>query len=216
MPVSDDAAIARDYDRIARSYARELGEELAGKPLDRALLGYVVDLAKGRGPVGDLGCGPGHVARYLADLGAEVVGVDLSSEMVRLASSAHPDLGFIVGNLRCLPLPDGSLAAAIAFYSLIHLDTDDDLRAACREIARVLAPEGEVVVAYHRGNRVLHPGVMWGTPVDLDFRFLSDRTVTAALIDAGLEVRVRVHREPYPGVEHPSRRTYLIARRPST
>lgn len=214
--MSDDAAIARDYDRIARSYARELGEELAGKPLDRALLGYVVDLAKGRGPVGDLGCGPGHVTRYLADLGAEVVGVDLSSEMVRLASSAHPDLRFIVGNLRCLPLPDASLAAAIAFYSLIHFDDDDDLRAACREIARVLAPEGEVVVAYHRGNRVLHPGEMWGTPVDLGFRFLSDRTVTAALIDAGLEVRARVHREPYPGVEHPSRRTYLIARRAST
>jgi SAM-dependent methyltransferase len=214
--VADDSRIARDYDRIAESYARELGGELTGKPLDRALLRYVVELAGGRGTVGDLGCGPGHVTRHLADLGADVVGVDLSPEMIRLASAARPDLRFVVGNLRCLPLPDASLAAAIAFYSLIHFERDEDLRAACREIARVLAPGGEVVVAYHRGNRVVRPGEMWGDPVDLGFRFLPDRTVTAALTDAGLAVTAQIHREPHPGVEHPSRRTYLIAARGRT
>jgi SAM-dependent methyltransferase len=210
--VSNDR-IARDYDRIAESYARELSGELTGKPLDRALLRYLVELAEGRGPVGDLGCGPGHVTRYLADLGADVVGVDLSAEMVRVASTTHPDLRFVVGDLRCLPLPDGALGAAIAFYSLIHFDRDEDLRVACREIARVLAPGAAVLVAYHRGNRVLYPGEMWGSPVDLGFRFLADRTVTAALIEAGLEVTAQIRRQPYPGVEHPSQRTYLIAAR---
>jgi SAM-dependent methyltransferase len=209
--VTDDT-IARDYDRIAESYARELGGELTGKPLDQALLQYVVTRADGR-VVGDLGCGPGHVTRYLAELGADVVGVDLSPKMVRLASAAHPDLRFVVGDLRRLPLGDSSLAAAIAFYSVIHFEHDEDLRAACREIARVLAPEGEIIVAYHRGDRVVHPREMWGTPVDLGFRFLPDRTVIAALTEAGLEVDARIHREPYPGIEHPSRRTYLIARR---
>ena len=214
--MTDRDTVAHDYDRIARSYARELGDELTRKPLDRALLGYLADVAKGRGTIGDLGCGPGHVTGFLAELGADVVGVDVSAEMVRLASTAHPGLRFVVGDLRSLPFADGSLAAAIAFYSLIHFDHDEDLRLACREIARVLAPEGEVVVAYHRGNRVVHPGEMWGTPIDLGFRFLPDRTVTAALIEAGLEVRAQIHREPYVGVEHPSRRTYLIARRAST
>jgi hypothetical protein len=57
---------------------------------------------------------------------------------------------------------------------------------------------------------------MWGTPVELGFRFLPDRTVTAALTDAGLDVTARIHREPYAGVEHPSPRTYLIARRSGT
>lgn len=214
--VTDDDRIANDYDRIAKSYALELSGELTGKPLDRALLQYLVHLADGRGAIGDLGCGPGHVTRYLADLGADVVGVDLSPEMIRLASAAHPELRFVVGNLRCLPLPDASLAAAIAFYSLIHFDRDEDLRVACREIARVLVPGGEVIVAYHRGDRIVHPGEMWGTPVDLGFRFLPDRTVTAALTEAGLEVKAQIQREPYPGVEHPSRRTYQIAARGST
>ena len=57
---------------------------------------------------------------------------------------------------------------------------------------------------------------MWGTPVDLGFRFLPDRTVTGALTDAGLDVRAQIHREPYAGVEHASRRTYLIAGRSIT
>lgn len=206
--------VARDYDRLAEPYAREIGDELEGKPLDRALLRYLVAEAVGGGLVGDLGCGPGHVTRYLADLGAEVVGVDISPEMVRRASAAHPRLRFEVGDLRRLSLADGSLAAAVAFYSLIHFGDDEDLRTACREIARVLAPHGEVLLAYHRGgDDVHHPGELWGVPVDLGFRYLSDETVIGALTGAGLLVTARVHREPYPGVEHPSRRTYLIAKR---
>jgi SAM-dependent methyltransferase len=98
--VTDDDSIARDYDRIAESYAREISGESTGKPLDRALLGYVANRAAGRGTVGDLGCGPGHVTRYLADLGADVIGLDLSPAMIRLACAAHPDLRFVVGDLR--------------------------------------------------------------------------------------------------------------------
>lgn len=212
--MTDGDEIARDYDRLAERYSLELGDELEGKPLDQALLRYLVPPADRGGLVGDLGCGPGHVSRYLADLGADVVGVDLSAEMVRQASATHPHLRFLVGDLRRLPLADGSLAAAIALYSLIHFDDDEDLRTACREIARVLAPHGEVVVAFHRGrDRVVRPGELWGIPVDLGFRFLSDGTVIRALTEAGLLVTARVHREPYPGVEHPSRRTYLIAKR---
>jgi len=210
--VTDRDTVAHDYDRIARSYARELGDELTRKPLDRALLGYLADVAKGRGTIGDLGCGPGHVTGFLAELGADVVGVDVSAEMVRLASTAHPGLRFVVGDLRSLPFADGSLAAAIAFYSLIHF-ADDDLRVACCEIARVLAAGGEALIAYHRGDRVVHPGEMWGVRVDLGFRFLPDRTVAAALKEAGLQIRAKIHREPYAGAEHPSRRTYLIAAR---
>jgi len=52
--MTDDDRVASDYDLIAESYARELSGELTGKPLDRALLRYVVQRGDGRGPVGDL------------------------------------------------------------------------------------------------------------------------------------------------------------------
>ncbi len=202
--------VAADYDRLAEAYAREVGGELAGKPLDRALLATVAEGAAGRGPVGDLGCGPGHVAAHLAGLGADVVMVDLSPAMVRRAAAAVPAGRALVGDLRSLPLADGSLAAAVCLYSLIHLD-DDGLRGACREVARVLAPGGQVLVGYHRGDDTVHPGELWGVPVSLGFRFLPDALVTGALEDAGLAVTARMRREPYPGVEHPSSRGYVLA-----
>ncbi len=206
--------MARDYDRIAAAYQRHLRDELDGKPLDRALLAMVADAARGRGPVGDLGCGPGHVSAHLAALGADVVGVDLSPRMVELASEAVPAGRFLVGDLRDLPLADGCLAAAVALYSIIHLPGPEDLRRACAEFHRVLAPGAEVLVAFHRGDETVHPGALWGHPVGLGFVFLPAERVTSALVEAGLEPRARIDRAPYEGAEHPSERTSLIARRP--
>lgn len=72
------------YDAVARAYDSEYSSEPTHKPLDRALLEGFVDLA-GRGPIADLGCGPGHVTRFLADHGADVIGIDLSTGMLDVA-----------------------------------------------------------------------------------------------------------------------------------
>ena len=57
------------YDEVASEYANRISDELAGKPLDRALLDVFAQHV-GPGPrVCDAGCGPGHVARYLHDRG---------------------------------------------------------------------------------------------------------------------------------------------------
>jgi hypothetical protein len=53
------------YDAVARAYHDQLGDELAGKPLDRAVLQAFTELA-GEGAIADVGCGPGHVTRFLA------------------------------------------------------------------------------------------------------------------------------------------------------
>ena len=57
------------YDRIADEYARQIYGELAGKPLDRAILDRFAERLRGRGAVCDMGCGPGQIGRYLADRG---------------------------------------------------------------------------------------------------------------------------------------------------
>ncbi|MBS4218798.1 methyltransferase domain-containing protein [Bacillus sp. FJAT-49711] len=46
----------------------------------------------------DLGCGTGDLAKQLYDRGIEVVGVDKSENMVRLARNKYPDLHFDVGD----------------------------------------------------------------------------------------------------------------------
>src|SRR5437867_6393483 len=56
------AAIQASYDRVATEYAGRFFDELAHKPLDRALLNCFAEQVQGRGPVADLGCGPGQIA----------------------------------------------------------------------------------------------------------------------------------------------------------
>jgi len=56
----------RSYDAVAADYAERLGDELAHKPFDRAWLLDLAARVAGRGLIGDVGCGPGHVTAVLA------------------------------------------------------------------------------------------------------------------------------------------------------
>ena len=67
------------YDRVADEYVRRIFDELRHKPLDRQLLDRFAASVRDVGPACDLGCGPGHVARYLHEHGVQVCGVDLSA-----------------------------------------------------------------------------------------------------------------------------------------
>ena len=62
-------ALAAKYDRVAEKYAAAFFDELERKPFDRALLDRFAAAVAGRGRVCDVGCGPGHVGRYLAARG---------------------------------------------------------------------------------------------------------------------------------------------------
>src|SRR5256885_1247773 len=92
------------YDRVAAEYARRIFRELDDKPFDRAFLDRLaarVGIGR-RLPVADVGCGPGHVARYLHERGVHVVGVDLSPAMVAIAGALTPGVTFHEGDLRAL------------------------------------------------------------------------------------------------------------------
>lgn len=199
------------YDSVAAAYVEHLYSELERKPLDRHLLNRFAEEVRGRGRVADLGCGPGHVSRYLHDQGASMLGIDISPEMIRWAAELNPDLEFRVGDLRFIDLPKASLAGIVAFYAVIHLDPPD-LGAAFREFKRLLGPGGVLLVSFHIGEETVHLDELWGQPVTLDFHFLSPREVTTALRSAGFNVTESVEREPYADAEYPSRRCYLFAR----
>lgn len=64
-------SICESYDRIADEYASRIFKELKHKPLDRELLNRFASEVAGHGEVCDMGCGPGHVARYLHDVGVQ-------------------------------------------------------------------------------------------------------------------------------------------------
>ena len=206
------------YDRIADEYARQIYGELAGKPLDRAILDRFAERLRGRGAVCDMGCGPGQIGRYLADRGLPVVGVDLSPGMLAQAAALNPDIPFRAGDMRALDEPDGAWAGIAAFYSIIHIPPAEVV-VALREMGRVLGPGGLLLMAFHTsdasGQRELRETEMWGQPVALDFWFYAAAEMVGYLESAGYAVEEIIEREPYaPEVEYQSRRAYVVASTP--
>jgi len=94
----------------------------------------------------DLACGTGSVALLLAQNGLEVIGVDLSEEMLCEAAQKAQDLPnpplFVCQSLQQLRLPRGVDLAVCALDSLDYITDPDHCREAIRRVYRVLNPGG--------------------------------------------------------------------------
>lgn len=103
--------------------------------------------------------------------------------------------------------------AITAWYALIHL-AGSELASAITALSRVLAPGGWLALAVHAGDEVRHITELFGQPVDVDIVLHDPVQVLAALDDAGLRPVERYVRGPLAGVETPTDRLYVLARRP--
>lgn len=205
--------VQTSYDLVADEYVRRIYEELEHKPLDRDLLDRLTARVRDIGPVCDIGCGPGHVARYLHDRGVLVTGIDLSTAMVDRATTLNPGIEFKQGDMRSLDVEDGAWGGISAFYSIIHIPRPEVVAVLC-ELNRAMCRGGWLLLAFHIGDDVVHLDEWWGHQVSVDFLFFRPEEMTGFLKDAGFQVEEIVEREPYPGVEHPSRRAYIFAEKP--
>jgi ubiquinone/menaquinone biosynthesis C-methylase UbiE len=207
-------SVRQSYDRVAAAYADHYAQELLHKPFDRELLSRFASEIKDSGEVCDMGCGPGHVARYLRDAGLpEVFGLDLSPRMVEQAQRLNLDISFYVGDMLALPLQDGSLAGIVAFYAIVNIQRDL-VPTVFREMWRVLQPEGRLLLSFHIGDEVIHPEEFLGQPISMDFFLFQPAIIVKQLETAGLTVEDVVERGPYaPEVEYQSRRAYVLARK---
>src|SRR3974377_40377 len=104
------SAVQASYDSVADEYARRIFDELQYKPLDRQLLDRLAASVPPGGVICDLGCGPGQIARYLHERGAQVTGVDLSPQMIERARQLNPGLEFKQGNMLALEVEEGAWA----------------------------------------------------------------------------------------------------------
>jgi trans-aconitate methyltransferase len=59
------------YDAVAPEYAQRFRDEMDDKPFDRDCLDRLAREVGDLGPICDLGCGPGQIARYLHRQGVE-------------------------------------------------------------------------------------------------------------------------------------------------
>ena len=204
--------VQASYDQVAVEYADKFKDEMDYKPFDRDCLDRLVREAGNLGPICDLGCGPGQIARYLHHKGVATLGVDLSSRMIEEAHILNPDIPFHQGDMLSLPDPDNSWGGIAAFYCIIHIPREKVVDA-LREMKRVIKPGGVLLLTFHIGTKIEHLDVWWEKPINLDFAFYLPDEMETWLKTAGFELEETLLREPNPQVEVETKRAYLFARK---
>jgi ubiquinone/menaquinone biosynthesis C-methylase UbiE len=109
----------------------------------------VAGLSLRSGPILDVGCGTGWWLEHLAGRGipaARLHGIDLLPDRVRQAEARVSGAALHVADARELPFPDQQFGAVTLLLTLSSLANTVDVRQACDEARRVVAPGGVVVV----------------------------------------------------------------------
>jgi ubiquinone/menaquinone biosynthesis C-methylase UbiE len=204
-------AVRGAYEAVAEDYEAAFAGDLDRLPVDRAVLDQASDALAGRGPVLDVGCGPGQVGRYVAARGVRPIGVDLAPGMLGVARRGAPDIPLAAADMRSLPVRSDACAGVIAFYSLQHLPRQA-LGWALGEFRRVLQPRGVLVVATHLGEGEFYGEEFLGHHIDtVGGTFYRADEFTTAVEAASFTVELSRQRGPLPH-EHPSERLYVMAR----
>ena len=99
----------------------------------------------------DYGCGAGHICRLVESLGFDVVGVDISSELLELAKQITTAPTLLIDG-KTMPFPAQTFDAALTYVVLGHVIDEDDLANVLAEIARVLKP-GSRLLAIEQVSR---------------------------------------------------------------
>jgi SAM-dependent methyltransferase len=200
------------YDAVAAEYARRMQDEMDAKPFDRECLDRLAREVGELGPICDLGCGPGQIARYLHRQGIPTLGVDLSPQMIAEARRLNPQIEFHTGDMLSLPDHDEAWGGIAAFYCIIHIPPEKVV-VALQEMRRALRPGGVLLLAFHIGQEIKHVEEWWDEKVDVDFYYYRPEAMEAWLQQAGFELEETLVREPNPEVETPTKRAYIFARK---
>jgi SAM-dependent methyltransferase len=185
---------------------RAIGDRYGGLSMTAASLscGPALDVAAPRPGerVVDLGCGRGGDLLRAAPLvgqAGQVTGVDATERMVEAArerTAGLPQVRVLRGDLAAVPLPDG---CADVIFSNCAINHARDKAAVYREVARLLAPGGRVVVSDVVSEAPL-PAAVRDDPAAWAACYggaIPEAEYLAAVAGAGL-VELRVHRRTAP------------------
>jgi len=152
--------------RRAAAYGPDLAhiheEGYAGLARDAAAATVeILRRSRVRGLVVELGCGGGTSSRTFVDAGHEVLGVDLSPEMIRLARRRVPEAEFVEGSAFATPIPE--CAAVTAFGELLNYAVEPGIGEALltglfRRVHAALVPGGLFALDLAGPGRVRGPG----------------------------------------------------------
>ena len=141
--------MAEYFDKIAHRYDEWYKTKVGGY-VDKTEKKLVFSMIKTKhGNALDLGCGTGNYTLELYKRGFQVVGVDISRRMLKIAQKKLPNVKFIKANAYSLPFEDNTfdLVLSVTMLEFIH-----EPEKVLSEVYRVLKPGGEAVIGTMNGK----------------------------------------------------------------
>ena len=171
------------YNKIADIYTRQYFDDLTDTPWIDKFLAYLPDKAK----ILDVGCGPGEFAKYLLGKSDDVIGVDLSEEMIKIAKERVDGEHFSVMDMRHLAFDKETFDGVLVAYSLIHIPTNE-VTSTLQEFHRVLKPGGFLMTITQQGepDHIVDEPLMQGEKMFINF--FTSGGIEKEFRDAGFEV----------------------------
>lgn len=140
-----DARTLAVYDSQSDTYAAMMDKE-ASRDL---MISRFIDACPAGGCVLDLGCGPGHYARRMAESGLQVDALDASEAMLEIANRV-PNVNAQLGRFEDVSA-DGEYDGVWAYFSLLHAERSE-LPGHLDRIAKALKSGGVLFLGMKRGS----------------------------------------------------------------
>ncbi len=146
MAVELTVETVKTYERIARKY-----HSIHKNPQEIAwLLDRFLKMVKGK-KVLDIGCGNGRDTKYMSEKGFDVTGIDLSSNMLKIAEKFAPKAKFYRMDMRKIGFKDKSFDGLWALSSFMHIPKSQAYQT-LEEFRRVLKDDGIMLVSVPEGK----------------------------------------------------------------
>ncbi len=204
-------ADATFWDGIAEKYAKQ---PVANVESFERKIALTRELMSPNDVVLSVGCGTGSLSLRLADTGAELHGLDVSKEMIRIARGKAGEVSnvtFHVGAFEDFTVLEPGSVSGICAYSILHLV--GDRAATLQKMYRLLAPGGFLVTS----TAVLGESFVPYTPVLAMMRWLGKAPSVSVVSKKTL--RAEIHAAGFADIQEPDVATnattaFMIARKP--
>lgn len=134
--------VEEGYNKIVKEYQANRNVFKHKKEIEK-----FISLLPKNAKVLDVGCGAGvPVAKTLVDSGLDVVGIDLSESMLKLAKKNVPKAKFYKKDMTKLDFEDNSFDGLTAFYSVIHVPREKH-SSIFQNLHKTLKPNGIMLVS---------------------------------------------------------------------
>lgn len=158
---------------------------------------FIIQLGNLKGKrVLDIGCGQGVLPNIMAQRGAIVTGIDISSDQIEISKNRYGDRDnpvFKVMDAVNMDFTDNLFDAATMNMVLLNVPTIDSVGKIIRETSRVLRPDGKLIFTDLHPITILRPEKPRSTKLSGDFSYFRDGDEYTAQIDLGEGRSIEFH-----------------------